>query len=231
MPEKIFFGGPRRKKVPFFFFLLCNMPRGRKRKQKECASSAPTVEENSSGDATTNDISEATEAESTGVSVGDPLPYDTTVPSPSYFTDHWENVDSDGLAGAVDRVNIDYQKRDLVKVYFHSKSTYTEPIPCDVLVAKGYFQSLLRRRELIGTWHINKITIWNDMWTTYHFDPSCMCPICKKVHDSYGFCYRVKKGCYAGWKCWKEKIWETDFHTDMLHLMEGNHRIAGDTED
>lgn len=38
-----------------------------------------------------------------------------------------------------------------------------------------------------------------------------MCPLCKETHTGYNFTYKVKKGFYGGWKCWKTNEWETHY--------------------
>lgn len=206
------------------------MPRGRKRKSstKKCQDSQDASDVEKEDGSSSSDIVES----AGGVAVGDPLPYSTTPPTSGYFTLPSivsENVD--GLAGAVDRESREYRKDGTIQVVFALKYPESEPPTCDVDVAKGYFQSILRRREVFGYYSVCKVTTWNGLWTTYYFNNSSTCPLCHEVHDSYAFQYRVKKGCYGGWRCWKTNRWETDFHADMLHLMMGKPYVAGPTDE
>lgn len=74
----------------------------------------------------------------------------------------------------------------------------------------AYLQKLLVVRGCEGFFHLTYSNCYKDFYC-FSFDKNDFCPLCKVKHEGYGFQYKVKPGCYGGWKCWKTGEWETQY--------------------
>lgn len=84
-------------------------------------------------------------------------------------------------------------------------------------VAPGYFYDCLNKLDGKGTYIITGKKVYGP-WTSYFFDRNSLCPICKEVHDSYNFEYKLKKDTYGGFKCWRTNEWVTCYSFKEMHL-------------
>lgn len=98
-------------------------------------------------------------------------------------------------------------------VAVHWKCTPPPHVNADAV--KGYFQKLLVGKGLAGHFHIWAINEWpkeNPVILSYKFTRGNQCPILGHGRGcDYGFDYKIKKGHYGGWKCWKTGDWESQF--------------------
>lgn len=93
-----------------------------------------------------------------------------------------------------------------------TKLTVTSSGPALSAAQCLYLKSLLEKRGLKGPYVVHSVGNFGP-FVSYNFknDVGSFCPICKEDHAGYSFAYKVKSGCYGGWKCWKNDLWETQY--------------------
>lgn len=89
---------------------------------------------------------------------------------------------------------------------------------------KGYLTERLLNRGCKGNFTVWGFSQWRYIFQ-YKFSKKDMCPLCKVVHDGYGFDYKAAHGRYGGWKCWKTNEWEQDYTYDGLELFTPHPRL------
>lgn len=85
-----------------------------------------------------------------------------------------------------------------------------------------YLKKLLDARGCYGPYEVHNVVRFGP-YTNVNFEMGCdsMCPIHMETHpDKYGFTYKIKKGQYGGWKCWKDDSWETQYVWESIDLFE-----------
>jgi len=77
--------------------------------------------------------------------------------------------------------------------------------------AMDFFYPLFQTEDIVGHVILKGKQTFGDEWIHFNFDG--FCPIHRVDHlGDYGnWRYTLRKGRYAGWKCWKDDSWRTTF--------------------
>jgi len=87
------------------------------------------------------------------------------------------------------------------------------------VAAMEYFYPLFQTEDINGHIILTSKSAYGDEWI--HFNFTGVCPIHRKDHmgDYNDWRYTLRKGKYAGWKCWVDNSWRTTYKFEDLDLL------------
>jgi len=106
--------------------------------------------------------------------------------------------------------------------YFRDTGRFSleiRPLNVNPEAAFEYFLPLFMAEDLIGKITLTSKSTFGDEWI--HFNFTGMCPLHRKDHlGDYGdWRYTVRRGKYAGFKCWSGNEWRTTYKFEDLDLL------------
>lgn len=181
-------------------------------------------------------MQELKDAYATQDDIHDERPIRRVVPTPvegrkleTDFYSRWAPKDNTGKTYQEVMQDIEARHGEKLCVRVEAKSGVVVDAVPGVAAPEGaalYIKDLLESRGCHGHYKIYNRSEYGA-YVSYNFDRQLgsECPLCHEAHDGYNFAYKVKKGQYGGWKCWKADSttgadWESHYKYPDFQVLE-----------